>query len=297
MIQRRIFLSAPFSSNNLEPEQLATKNHILQALEEANLEPQEFYVSGRPAHLSWSFDRAQDVMSRSHGAIICALTRWRFQNDDRQVLMSTEYNHFEGALAIAAQLPTLIIKAHGVTDRGIAWDGGGRLIVNLPENPDEAYFRSREFRHHFEHWRKAVEARKDVFLGYSSGAENTANAVIKYLSTLSVSVMDWATDFQAGPSILERIEEASRSCLCGVFLFTRDDLLEGNGGAAAPRDNVVLEAGYFLKAKGRERVALVIEKGAKVPADVSGNIYIFLEDRTKVASIETKLQRFLKDAL
>jgi predicted nucleotide-binding protein len=211
--------------------------------------------------------------------------------------MPSEYNHFEGALAIAAQLPTLIIKSYGVFDRGITWDGGGRLIVYLPEKPDEAYFRSTEFRNHFDHWRQSVEERKDVFLGYSSGAEDTANAIIKYLSSIDVSVMDWATDFQAGPSILERIEEAAQTCLCGIFLFTQDDRLEGNSAAAAPRDNVVLEAGYFLRAKGRDRVALIVEKGAKVPADVAGNIYISLEDRRKVALIETKLQRFLKNAL
>jgi hypothetical protein len=52
-------------------------------------------------------------------------------------------------------------------------------------------------------------------------------------------------DFRAGRSILGEIENARAACSSGIFLFSEDDPLEGAPGGAAPRDNVVFEAGYF----------------------------------------------------
>jgi predicted nucleotide-binding protein len=103
-------------------------------------------------------------------------------------------------------------------------------------------------------------------------------------------------DFLAGPTIYEQIEAAARVCACGLFLFTKDDPLEGKAGAA-PRDNVVFEAGFFFRAYGRERVAVICEEGAKMPADLGGNVYIDLKDRANIASIHWQLQRFLQNAL
>jgi predicted nucleotide-binding protein len=39
---------------------------------------------------------------------------------------------------------------------------------------------------------------------------------------------------------------------------------------AVPRDNVLFEAGYFIQAKGKDRVLIVREAGAKMPADLGG---------------------------
>lgn len=89
---------------------------------------------------------------------------------------------------------------------------------------------------------------------------------------------------------------AARSCACGIFLFTKDDPLEGIDGAA-PRDNVIFEAGFFLRANGRDRVAVIREEGAKMPADLGGNVYISLKDRGDIAPIHSQIRRFLENAL
>ncbi len=70
------------------------------------------------------------------------------------------------------------------------------------------------------------------------------------------------------------IQIPSQTCQCGIFLFTTDDPLTNNEHQASPRDNVIFEAGYFMKAKGKERTLIIREEGAKMPADIGGNIYL-----------------------
>lgn len=110
-----------------------------------------------------------------------------------------------------------------------------------------------------------------------------ASEIRSYLENKNFNVLDWAKDFRpAGATILEEIEKAAHRCRCGVFLFTKDDELEKNARAkasftAVPRDNVLLEAGYFTQALGKDRVAVVREKDAKMPADLGGIIYLSLK--------------------
>jgi len=114
---------------------------------------------------------------------------------------------------------------------------------------------------------------------------------------IGASVLDWQFDFQEGQTIIEEIEEAARNTTGGVFLFTKDDQLQGEANIAAPRDNVVFEAGFFAHAKGRGRVLIVRETGAKMPADLGGNIYAVLSDKTNISPIEPRLRRFLETAI
>jgi predicted nucleotide-binding protein len=113
------------------------------------------------------------------------------------------------------------------------------------------------------------------------------------------SVLDWARDFRpAGATILEEIERAANRCRCAVFLFTKDDELEKYAQAkasfnAVPRDNVLLEAGYFTQARGKERVAIVREQGAKMPADLGGIIYLSLENKNQLLTVKRRLVTFL----
>jgi predicted nucleotide-binding protein len=70
-----------------------------------------------------------------------------------------------------------------------------------------------------------------------------------------------------------------------------------NEKEASPRDNVLFEAGYFIKAKGNERVLIIREKGAKMPADIGGNIYLLLENRDNISTIEANMEFFLRNRL
>ena len=99
--------------------------------------------------------------------------------------------------------------------------------------------------------------------------------------SLGAKVLDWEIDFIPGRSILEQIEQAAKRSIGGIFLFTKDDdLVAGTpSAAAAPRDNVVFEAGYFIGVKGKRNVLIIRETGSKMPADLGGDIYASLPDR------------------
>ena len=63
---------------------------------------------------------------------------------------------------------------------------------------------------------------------------------------------------------------------------------------AAPRDNVVFEAGYFIGVKGKRNVLIIRESGSKMPADLGGDIYAPLPDRASIAPIERTIEAFVK---
>jgi predicted nucleotide-binding protein len=113
--------------------------------------------------------------------------------------------------------------------------------------------------------------------------------------SIGVKVRDWQIDFRLASVILDEIEQAAKSCLGGIFLFTADDdLAKGDESHAAPRDNVVFEAGHFMHAVGRERTLIIREAGTKMPADVGGGIYLPLADRNDSSTIESDLRRFIE---
>jgi predicted nucleotide-binding protein len=90
-------------------------------------------------------------------------------------------------------------------------------------------------------------------------------------------------------------EHAAARSIAGVFLFTKDDDLaaQSNAVVAAPRDNVVFEAGYFIGLKGKRNVLVIRESSSKMPADLGGDVYAALPDRTSIAPIERSLASFL----
>lgn len=287
---KRIFLSSPADAN-LDGRGRSIKHAILRKLSQNGYSSEEFLSSGLAARMGWSFNAIDNVIRHCHGAINLALPRWT--TDDGHSFAS-EYNHYEGAVANTRGVPMLIVADEAVARRGIVYEGGGQAITYIPRNADALWLESEDFSLAFGRWRQDVDATKDVFLGYCGKAKSTAQMIHLYLSKLGISVIDWSTDFQAGGTVLEEISRAATLCSCGIFLFTRDDALDGDEHHAAPRDNVVFEAGYYIAAKGKERTLIIREDGAKIPADIGGNIYLLLKDRTDTSTIETQLRRFVE---
>ena len=294
---KRVFVSCP-TSQGLNRAQQQMKTAIIKTLGDADLDAQLFGEVGIPLKVSWSFDKAEQLMSGCDAAVVLAFVRHSYKADDGQpVEFASEYNHYEGALAVAHKLPLLIIAEEGVSDRGITYHGGGRYIIPMPSSTKPAWLKGKAFRPYFEEWMKSVRERRDVFFGYCSKAQGTADAIIKHLqNVLNLSVLDWAVDFAPGQSILNRITEASEKCRAGIFLFTKDDELATSNGGAAPRDNVVFEAGFLMHAKASSRVLIILESGTKMPADLGGYIYASLRDRSSIDSIKDSLRQFSDSA-
>jgi hypothetical protein len=258
-------------------------------------------VQGLPAHEAWTFDGADRLMRRCDSAIIIGYARWRWQDaDGHMVRMPTEYSHYDGALAVAHKVPLPVITESGILDRGIVGSGHGKLVTWIPDGADESWVQENPFRSRLDAWSAEIRRRPRVFLGYCSQARSTADALTLFLERqLMVPVRNYAMDFNiGGATILEEIEKASTECTCGIFLFTKDDpLVAETEDQAAPRDNVVFEAGYFASARGKDRILIIREDGAKMPADLGGCIYALLRDRADISTLHNHLERFLAQRL
>ena len=248
------------------------------------------------APMAWSAVNAEYISRRCVGAVLIGLPRWRFDTPEGYVQLPTEFSHFEGALAWQLKLPLLVLVQNDVMRRVVFDNSFHGRVGEFPAGAGPAWLGTREFTTPFSVWQRELSERRDVFLGYCSASTATARAIKRYLVEQGVTVLDWQSDFPPGQNILQQIGRASDRCSAGIFLFTRDDELATPGneqGAAVPRDNVVFEAGYFIHAKGKDRVLVVREQGAKMPADLGGDIYAALPDRNHIGPILESLRRFV----
>jgi Predicted nucleotide-binding protein containing TIR-like domain len=294
----RVFVSMP-ADQWLTPQENEVKWGVVSKIEKLGYTTEVFFDPRGKTSLSaskaWSAVVCEQVMRRCDGCVILGFPRWRFGQGNNQVALSTEYNHYEGALAYTLRLPLLTLVQEGVKGRGVFDRSFGGYIGTIPSNPSKSWLRTKEFQVPFKYWKDELAARRDIFLGYCSASSPVAKKVKAYLETdLQLRVLDWATDFDPARTILQQIEEASRRCGAGVFLFTKDDLLVkgGSKARAVPRDNVVFEAGFFSAQKGKERVLIALQSGAKMPADLGGDIYASLQDNGRIDSIKPVLRKF-----
>lgn len=298
-VTRRILVSAP-RDIRLDPHRIEIKQAIVDEITRLGYEPQIFLGPtggvGLAAGAGWDLEEVERVARRCVGAVIIGLPFWKTTQEGREVWLPTDYCQYEGAVARTYGLPILAI-AVGIEQR-VIFDQHARLhAVSIPLQQDRSWFQTDDFRRLFKGWNHEIEQRRDVFLGYCSKSAGTAALIQLRLERLGASVLNYAMDFRAGMSILNEIERARVECSCGLFLFSEDDPLEGGNGAAAPRDNVVFEAGYFMSSKGPDRCLIIREGEAKMPADVGGTIYVQLNKGSDVATIEGRLRSFLESNL
>ena len=78
-----------------------------------------------------------------------------------------------------------------------------------------------------------------------------------------------------GKTIIEKLEENS-DVGCAICLFTPDDTGKANKETdykARARQNVVLEAGFFMGKLSREHVVYIAKDGLEMPSDLQGIVY------------------------
>jgi CAP12/Pycsar effector protein, TIR domain len=301
-LTRRVFISLP-ADPWLSNEENELKWAIVQRVEALETVAEIFTdprgTRSLAAGSGWSADRADEVMRHCVGAVLIGMPRWTFTDTDGRVVhLPTEFCHYEGAVARTLRLPTLVLVREDSLRR-VVFDGSlGGWVAVIPKGATRSWLDTPAFETPFEYWRSRLNERRDVFLGYCGASSKAARKVKRWLVDHGVSVLDWQTDFVPGNSILVQIEDASARCRFGIFLFTKDDELmtTSANGLAAPRDNVVFEAGYFVSSKGKESVLILREAGAKMPADLGGDIYGSFDDRQHLGSAFETLERFLGSA-
>jgi hypothetical protein len=287
----------------LEPRQNDFKWGIVGEIEKLGYQTEVFFdPRGRPglaAGRAWNAVEADRVARRCSGVALIGLPRWQFDTPRGRVSLPSEFCHYEGALAFTLGLPMLVLVQEDVLHRGVFDNNYRGYLGEFPPDAGPEWLATKQFTVPFTYWQGEMTRRRDVFLGYSSSSAGTARNLKRFLhGDLGLTVLDWMEDFPAGRSILQQIEEAAARCSAGIFLFTTDDKLQGENLAdsAAPRDNVVFEAGYFVGLKGKDHVLIIREKGAKMPADLGGDIYAPLSDKANIEPIE-KIVRLFVDSL
>jgi hypothetical protein len=274
---------------------------IVEEIERLDYVPEVFTnPKGMPGLASgkvWSRQDADAVMRKCIGAAIIGLPRWVFSTAEHHVIkLPSEFCHYEGAVAYTLGLPMLVVGQDDIFHRGVFHESFGVYMSFFPEHADRTWLDTDEFRVTLQYWKNELSKRRDVFLGYSGSSKGTAQNLKRLLEKdLNVTVLDWRTDFSPSRFILQQIEEAASRCSAGIFLFTKDDPITNETQAykAVPRDNVVFEAGYFIHAKGKEHVLIILENGAKMPADLGGDIYAPLDDKSDIEPIEETVRKFV----
>jgi hypothetical protein len=292
---RRIFISAP-RDKRLDQPRIKIKQAIVDQIKNAGYEPQIFLTpvggAGLAAGAGWSLEEVERIARRCVGAAMIGLPFWKTTLEARELWLPTDYCPYEGAVAHSLGLPILAVSI-GIEQRGIFGEHARVHGISIPLQEDLSWLEADSFLGPFANWKNDIEKRRDVFLGYCSKSAGTAAQIQEQLEKLGASVHNWENGFRMGVSILSEIETAKAICSCGIFLFSEDDPLEGAAGGAAPRDNVVFEAGYFMSVKGEERCLIIRHGEAKMPADLGGAIYVQLIKNADVSSIENQLSNFL----
>jgi len=302
MKTRRIFISIP-ADQWLTKQENKVKWAIVSNIEalgytgEVFLDPRG--TTSLSAALAWSATECERVMRRCEGCVVLGFPRWRITSGSGHIHLATDFNHYEGALAHTLGLPLLVFVQEGVVRRVVFDSSYKGYIGVIPERANLRWMSKKDFTVPFGYFSEKLKERRDIFLGYCSSSLSTAVKIKAFLqNNLGLSVLDWNTDFDLSTTILEQIELASVRCGAGIFLFTKDDPLADKGGKdqAVPRDNVVFEAGFFSAIKGKDRVLIIRESDAKMPADLGGDIYAALNDKRDIKPIKAALRKFT-DAL
>ena len=141
-----------------------------------------------------------------------------------------------------------------------------------------------------------------LFLGSSTQQAKLLDALTRGLEDVC-EVQPWTTSFNPGTTTLERLLELTREVDFAAFLFARDDWTAAapaesaaaGPGQAAPRDNVVFEAGLFGGALGMRRTFILYAEGAKLPTDLLGLTSVWYKTATP-AEIKVMCAR-IRDAI
>ena len=111
--------------------------------------------------------------------------------------------------------------------------------------------------------------------------EGTTDTVARFLENLELDPVILREQPNEGRTIIEKFEEYAQVGFA-VVLCTPDDVgalaAEQDQLKSRPRQNVVLEWGYFLGKIGRQRVCALIRGDMEIPSDYSGVVYIRMDD-------------------
>ena len=140
-----------------------------------------------------------------------------------------------------------------------------------------------------------------IFLGSSGKQAKLLQALTRGLEAVA-HVEPWTTSFNPGTTTLERLLELTREVDFAAFVFAQDDWTSNTPpasessapGQAAPRDNVVFEAGLFGGVLGMRRTFILHANGAKLPSDLLGLTCVRYAEATAASDLKVVNQKVRK---
>jgi predicted nucleotide-binding protein len=121
-----------------------------------------------------------------------------------------------------------------------------------------------------------AEGSKRIFVVHGKD-EGLKETVARYLAKIDLQPVVLHEQANQGRTIIEKFE-AHRDVEYAVVLFTPDDVGYPAGEPAQaksrPRQNVILELGFFMAALGRNRVCVLYKGNVEIPSDYAGVLYV-----------------------
>jgi predicted nucleotide-binding protein len=115
-----------------------------------------------------------------------------------------------------------------------------------------------------------------VFLvhGHDEGAKHS---VARFLEQLGITPVILQEQINRGMTVIEKFEDLAGRAGFAVVLMTPDDMGHAVGKEQEkcyrPRQNVILELGYFVGRIGRSKTLVLTKGQVEMPSDVLGLVY------------------------
>jgi predicted nucleotide-binding protein len=77
----------------------------------------------------------------------------------------------------------------------------------------------------------------------------------------------------SGLTVIEKLEKYGRTADYAVLILTGDDIMQGTEYLRA-RQNVIQELGWFQGVLGRNRTAILVQKGVEIASNIAGVMYL-----------------------
>jgi predicted nucleotide-binding protein len=127
-----------------------------------------------------------------------------------------------------------------------------------------------------------IRNKRKVFIVH--GRDNAAKQeVSRFIEKLGLEAIILHEQASSGMTIIEKIEHYSNDADFALILYTACD--HGRGAHESnqypknrARQNVVFEHGYLMAKLGRENVCSLVKGDIETPNDISGFIYVPLDD-------------------
>lgn len=122
----------------------------------------------------------------------------------------------------------------------------------------------------------ALPKANSVFLvhGHDEGAKHS---VARFIEQLGVEPVILQEQINRGKTVIEKFEDFAARAGFAVVLMTPDDVGHAKVGEnelrARPRQNVILELGYFAAKLGRSKTLVLVKGELEMPSDIIGLAY------------------------